>query len=91
MGEQMNTTIVVLRRLVFNGFPCPLLLAGLLITLLVLMLYRRYATPLSNIPGPFWASVSRLWHTKMILRGNQGEELLQLHQEYGKYLHLRRR
>ncbi|KAK2603379.1 hypothetical protein N8I77_009843 [Diaporthe amygdali] len=25
----------------------------------------------------------------MILRGNQGEELLQLHQEYGKYLHLR--
>jgi hypothetical protein len=59
-------------------------MVGILCFITVLMLYRRYLSALSDVPGPFWASTGRLWHTRMIMRGKQGEELLKLHQEYGR-------
>jgi hypothetical protein len=38
--------------------------------------YTRLIHPLKHIPGPFWASVTRLWMIHHVLRGA-------LHQKYG--------
>ncbi|KAI7778495.1 hypothetical protein LA080_002099 [Diaporthe eres] len=88
MAETTNTDIGILPRLGLNACPWPAVAASLLGSFLALMLYRRYLTPLSDVPGPFWASVGRMWHTRMIMRGNQGEDLLQLHQEYGHFVRI---
>lgn len=86
MAEATNTNIGVLPRNGLNACPWLAVVASLLGAILALMLYRRYIAPLSDVPGPFWASVGRIWHTRMIMRGNQGEDLLRLHQEYGMCL-----
>lgn len=65
------------------------LAASIVCCLLGLLLYRRFFAPLKNVPGPFWASLGRLWHTRMIMGGDQGEDLLRLHKEYGKCLNPR--
>jgi hypothetical protein len=51
----------------------------------------RYFHPLSKFPGPFWASVSRLWITYHNLTGKEHEVLYDLHKKYGTvhYLILR--
>lgn len=85
MAEIMTTNLRVLPRLDLNACPGPVVVAGILGFVLALMFYRRYVAPLRDVPGPFWASVGRLWHTRMIMRGNQGEDLLELHEKYGTH------
>lgn len=85
MAEATNTNIGILPRLGLHAYPLAAAAASFLGCILALMLYRRYISPLSDVPGPFWASVGRIWHTKMIMGGNQGEDLLQLHQKYGRW------
>lgn len=64
----------------------------LLVTVLVLVLsivaYRRYLSPLSDVPGPFWASFSRLWHLRITIDGNQNEQLTEAHEKYGHFVRL---
>lgn len=63
---------------------------GILICVLVLVLttaaWRRFFSPLQSIPGPFWASVTRLWHFKIIIDGNQNEQVKWLHEKHGKFV-----
>lgn len=56
----------------------------LLSLLLGLAIYRRYLSPLSNIPGPALASVTRLWHMYYIWTGQQADKVLSLHEQYGE-------
>jgi hypothetical protein len=88
MTEATLKNAGVLPRLGLHACPWAGLAVSILCCILVLMLYRRYLAALRDIPGPFWASVGRMWHTTMIMRGNQGEELLRLHQEYGRCFYL---
>ena len=44
---------------------------------------RRYLSPLSRYPGPFIASISRLWYTHVNWQGSQHEVLVELHAKYG--------
>ncbi|CAG2000634.1 unnamed protein product [Fusarium graminearum] len=37
----------------------------------------------SDIPGPFAASFTRLWHMNHILKGDQNLELIRLHEKLG--------
>lgn len=83
MAKATDTDIGLLPRLGWNACPWLAVVVSLLASFFALMLYRRYIAPLSDIPGPFWASVGRMWHTRMIVRGNQGEDLIRLHEEYG--------
>ena len=48
-----------------------------------LLLWRRYFAPISDIPGPFAASFTRLWHMHRILKGDQNLELIRLHAKHG--------
>jgi hypothetical protein len=45
--------------------------------------HRRYFSNLSDIPGPFWASGTRLWHVWIILEGKQNVRLKALHRKHG--------
>lgn len=63
------------------------LLVGLLLSLALLIksiVVTRYFHPLSKFPGPFWASVTRLWIAVVSLSGKEHEVLYKLHERYGK-------
>lgn len=58
------------------------------ITLLTFIIYnlihRRYFSRIKNIPGPFLASFSRLWHLQQIYSGKQNLKLSEQHDKLGK-------
>ncbi|TGJ80519.1 hypothetical protein E0Z10_g8247 [Xylaria hypoxylon] len=45
--------------------------------------YRRYASPLRSIPGPFLASCTRLWKIRSTVSENTHWEHVDLHGKYG--------
>jgi hypothetical protein len=45
--------------------------------------YARLFHPLKHIPGPFWASISRLWMVHHLWRGDMDVVQRELHQKYG--------
>lgn len=58
--------------------------AQVLCFLLAVVLWRRYLSPISDIPGPALASVTRFWHVYYIWNGSQADKLVSLHEELGK-------
>lgn len=63
-------------------------LTNILPTLIVFYLvswtfYTRTLHPLASIPGPFWASISRLWYIYRIYVGDMHEVQRRLHHRYG--------
>jgi len=54
------------------------------LSLLTLLTWRRYFSAISDFPGPFAASFTRLWHMHRILNGDQNLELIRLHEQHGK-------
>lgn len=62
-----------------------LLLTGFILYLI----HVRYNSPLSDIPGPFLASLTRLWKVKTILTARQELVFLDLHKKHGKAKHSR--
>lgn len=65
-----------------------LLLLGLVSLTVLPFLYQvvwyRCFHPLSKFPGPFWASVTRLYITYYNLKGTEHQHLLELHRKYGE-------
>ncbi|KAK9773521.1 putative Cytochrome P450 [Seiridium cardinale] len=49
------------------------------------LLFRRYSK-LSDIPGPFFASLTRLWHVRHIVIGDQNLKLVELHRKHGHFV-----
>ncbi|KAF2443446.1 cytochrome P450 [Karstenula rhodostoma CBS 690.94] len=56
--------------------------------LLSLLVWRRYFSAISDIPGPFAASFTRLWHMRRILKGDQNLELIRLHAKHGHFVRM---
>ena len=48
-------------------------------------LYNRYFHPLHRFPGPFWGSVTDLYHTYLLSTSQVHLKQLRLHQAYGSY------
>ncbi|CEI63369.1 hypothetical protein FVEN_g102 [Fusarium venenatum] len=61
-------------------------LAAGIIGLLSLIVWRRHFAAISDIPGPFAASFTRLWHMNRILKGDQNLELIRLHEKHGHFV-----
>lgn len=61
---------------------------SLLLAVLSILFWRRYLSPLRDIPGPLAASLTRLWHMKRILKGDQNLELIRLHEEHGHFVRI---
>lgn len=51
--------------------------------LVIESVYYRFFHPLSKFPGPFWASISRLWIAYHNLKEDELYLILKLHQQYG--------
>lgn len=47
------------------------------------VVYQRFFHPLSSIPGPFWASLTRLWITKHSWDGDMHRTMIALHETHG--------
>ncbi|KAL4881002.1 cytochrome P450 [Aspergillus karnatakaensis] len=45
--------------------------------------YARWLHPLARFPGPFWASVSRVWTVLHVLPGDAEKTQKKLHEKYG--------
>ncbi|KAL9085052.1 MAG: hypothetical protein Q9165_007793 [Trypethelium subeluteriae] len=58
--------------------------AGLVPITIIYVVYQRFFHPLAKIPGPFWASLSRLWMTKHSWDGDMHQALVSVHKKYGK-------
>ncbi|KAH6659961.1 cytochrome P450 [Truncatella angustata] len=63
----------------------PTLIAILIGFIIPTLLLRRYSK-LSDIPGPFFASITRLWHVRHIIIGDQNVKLVELHKEHGHFV-----
>ncbi|KAK0615337.1 cytochrome P450 [Bombardia bombarda] len=68
----------------------PYISFGILIVafLAALVLQRRYFSALSDLPGPFWASISRSWHAYHIFTGDHNLHLLDLHEKHGHFVRI---
>ncbi|KAL2165002.1 hypothetical protein VTH06DRAFT_298 [Thermothelomyces fergusii] len=71
---------VVVTALAFLAKHWPVLLVGWLV---IRALYRRYASPLRRYPGPFLASISRLWKLLSTASGQTHLDHIGLHRRYG--------
>ncbi|KAB5566561.1 benzoate 4-monooxygenase cytochrome P450 [Coniochaeta sp. 2T2.1] len=71
-----------------TGLSSPQIAGLLAVALLTLCIYRRYFSPISDIPGPFVASLTRLWHVRHILKGDQNLELIRLHDKHGHFVRI---
>ncbi|THX16603.1 cytochrome P450 [Aureobasidium pullulans] len=47
------------------------------------VVYQRFFHPLASVPGPFWASLSRLWITKHSWDGDMHRTMIALHEKHG--------
>lgn len=46
-------------------------------------IWYHYMSPISDIPGPFLASFSRLWLIRTLRNGRGASELVELHEKHG--------
>lgn len=65
------------------------LLALAVIAVFSICVWRRYfVSSLREIPGPFVASFTRLWHMHHIVKGDQNLELIRLHDQHGHFVRI---
>lgn len=56
--------------------------------LALVVTYRLFFHPLSRIPGPFVARFTGLWRQKKYLDGKWHEEILRIHEKYGRVVRI---
>ncbi|EXJ84620.1 hypothetical protein A1O3_05290 [Capronia epimyces CBS 606.96] len=61
---------------------------GLVVYWILWVVYARHFHPLHKIPGPWLASVSRLWYMLQIARGDMEYTQRRLHAQYGPLLRI---
>lgn len=53
------------------------------VALVVRVLFRKYWTPIRDIPGSFFTSFSSLWRVYHLCKGHSEKEILNLHRKHG--------
>lgn len=48
------------------------------------VIYQRWLSPLADVPGPFWASISRAWYFRRAVAEDMHRCTKELHKKYGK-------
>lgn len=56
---------------------------ALIVSITSYVVYQRFFHPFASIPGPFWASLSRLWMTKHAWDGDMNVTMTALHKKHG--------
>lgn len=89
ISTKIYTNMTFIHRLSPPSWSAASQVAGLLLVALTsLCVWRRFFSPLSDVPGPLFASVSRLWHMRRILKGDQNLELIRLHDQHGHFVRI---
>ena len=65
------------------GFILGAVLCAAFVYLVSWCIYCQTFHPLSKVPGPFWPSLTRLWLTHAVSRGDLDVVQRELHQKYG--------
>ncbi len=65
------------------GLSTTSLLSIVLLIVVLIALRRRYLSPVSDIPGPFFATFSIFWKLRHIVKGHLEEETINLHKKHG--------
>ncbi|KAL1303437.1 hypothetical protein AAFC00_006826 [Neodothiora populina] len=55
-----------------------------LVAAVAYVIYQRWFHPLASVPGPFWASLTRLWMVKHSWDGDMHRTMIALHEKHGK-------
>lgn len=77
----MSSLFEILSKLTSPEFLLPL---ALIVSILSYVVYQHFLHPLASIPGPFWASLSRLWMTKHAWDGDMNVTMIALHDKHGR-------
>ncbi|KAH8900596.1 cytochrome P450 [Thozetella sp. PMI_491] len=64
----------------------PSLISLAIVAVLTVVIKRRYFSPLSDIPGPFFASFTQLWQVVTTVQGDSLNVFYDLHQKYGPFV-----
>ncbi|KAL4784109.1 cytochrome P450 [Aspergillus varians] len=64
------------------------IVASVTLSLLSFLVWRRYQSPLSDIPGPFLASFTRLWHIVRIFAGDINLRSIREHERHGPFVRI---
>lgn len=65
-----------------------LVVACVISTLLAIFIRRKYFSPIADIPGPFFASFSRLWQLYHIFDGHTEVATIKAHERYGRFVRI---
>jgi hypothetical protein len=53
------------------------------VTVLGVAVRRRYFSPISDVPGPFWGSFSMVWQLRMIFGKHMERATINAHKKWG--------
>lgn len=80
--EAFNFLFEILAAITF-GRLCLTLLSYIVLSFLYQIIYYRFFHPLSRFPGPFWATVTRLYGAYFNFKGKDYLNTWELHKKYG--------
>lgn len=84
MAPTADSQLLSVKSLGLNNITT--LLSAVVLFVVLLSLKRRYMSPVSDIPGPFFATFSIFWKIWHIIKGHIEEETIALHKKHGSYL-----
>ncbi|KAK7926762.1 cytochrome P450 [Apiospora marii] len=61
---------------------------GLATIIVSVAFWRRLLSPLRHIPGPALAAVTRFWHVRHVIKGDQNRVLIRAHEKYGHFVRI---
>jgi hypothetical protein len=56
---------------------------GFVIFCIIWVVYQRFFSPLADVPGPFWASITRFWYFNRAAAEDMHRYTKDLHKKYG--------
>ena len=84
----LNSTVFITTThlgavMVLNTTNVSYITSTLLVSLLAYVVYQRYFSSLSRLPGPFLASITSLWIAHAYWRQDFHHYVIELHKKYG--------
>ncbi|KAG4288531.1 hypothetical protein FPRO06_06183 [Fusarium proliferatum] len=81
---------IMLERFTCASAPAPLalLVGSVAASWIMTLFYSYYFHPYADIPGPFWAKISRFWLVRQVLRGDIHSTQRALHEKYGSIVRM---
>lgn len=67
------------------AFTWPYIGTQALAGIIAIIVWRKYFYTISDVPGPFFASFTRLWHLVQVHEGDQNLRMIELHDKHGRF------